>query len=60
MKVVQTAETDEKEESKEQNSKPKSKINQEEGTLNLSLGIAYELGQISIILSISDTVSYSL
>ena len=42
MKVVPTAE---KEESKEQNSKPKSKMNQEEGTLNLSLGIAYESGQ---------------
>ena len=50
MKVVPTAGTDEKEESKGQNSKPKTKMNQEEGTLNLSLGIAYELGQISIIL----------
>jgi len=50
MKVVPTAGTDEKEESKGQNSKSKTKMNQEEGTLNLSLGIAYELGQISIIL----------
>ena len=48
MKVVPTAEKDETEKSKEQNSNPKGKMNQEEGTLNLSLGIAYVLGQISI------------
>ena len=49
MKVVPTAEKDETEKSKEQSSNPKGKMNQEEGTLNLSLGIAYDLGQISII-----------
>ena len=48
MKVVPAAGNDENEKSKEQNSNPKDKINQEEGTLNLSLGIAYDLGQIEI------------
>ena len=47
MKVVPTAEKDETEKSKEQSSNPKGKMNQEEGTLNLSLGIAYDSDQIN-------------